>query len=178
MDRGSRIVSFVTVVLLVGACTTTSAGATPSSPAAGGGATQGAGGGGTGTGGLPGSACNLLSMADIQGAVGAPVQAGVEQDTDTQVACNWNETAATNPSVGISVAIYDDSLWQAGSQAGNSTAVSGIGDAAFKGWPTAGTLNIKVKGYMVTVGVVDFSKPTATIDPESLALAKIVVSKL
>jgi hypothetical protein len=164
MGPWARVRSVVVIAVLVGGCSTGGTG-TPAT-------------GGTGTNGLPGSACGLLSQAEIQQIIGSPVEAGLEQDTDTQVGCDWNETSPTSPSAGITVAIYDDSLWQAGSQAGISAAVSGIGDAAFKGWPTPGTLNIKVKGYMVTVGVTDFAKDTSLVDPESLALAQLVLSRL
>ena len=170
MGPWSRVRSVVVIVLLVGGCSTGGTGAT-ATPATG-------GGGGAGANGLPSSACGLLSQAEIQHIIGSPVVAGLEQDTDTQVGCDWNETSATSPSAGITVAIYDDSLWQAGSQAGISTAVSGIGDAAFKGWPTPGALNVKVKGYMVTVGVTDFTKDESLVDPESLALAQLVLSRL
>jgi hypothetical protein len=179
VDLRSRVASVVVIALLVGACSGTSSG-TP--PPGGGGASQpaatGGGGAGTGANGLPGSACGLLTAAEIQGIIGSPVQAGFEQDTDTQVGCDWNETSPTTPSAGIAVATYDDSLWQAGAQAGISTSVSGIGDAAFKGWPTPGTLNVKVKGYMVTVGVTDFVKDPAAVDAESLALAQLVLSRI
>ena len=168
MRTRSPIVWIVGLALLVGACSGGAATATSTS----------ADGGGAGANGLPGSACGLLSAAEVQQNVGSPVQAGVEQDTATEVGCNWNESSATGPSAGITVAVYDDAVWQAGAHAGNSTAVSGIGDAAFKGWPTPGTLNIKFKGYMITVGVTDFSKPSSVADAESLALASLVLPRL
>ena len=89
-----------------------------------------------------------------------------EQDTDTHALRLFRPQPRTLGR--IILAIYEDSLWQAGSQSAQSTTVSGIGDAAFKGWPTPGTLNVKVKGYMVTVGVTDFNKAVSLVDPESL----------
>ena len=183
MHPRRRAVSLLGIAVLLGACSSGGSGATATTAPGGTTGAGGAGGatgsgGGTGADGLPGSACALLTLTDIQQAVGAPVKPGAEQDSSGQVGCDWNGTTDTGPSVGVTVATYDDTLWQAGSQAGYSSPVSGIGEAAFKGWPTAGTLNVKVKGLAVTVGVVDFTKPSADIDAESLALAKIVLSKL
>jgi hypothetical protein len=80
--------------------------------------------------------------------------------------------------VGLTIANYDDTLWQAGSSAGNSTAVPGIGDAAFKGWPHAGDLAIKYKGYEVDVAIIDFVASPDQVDMETLALAKLVLPSL
>ena len=80
--------------------------------------------------------------------------------------------------MGLTVSTYDDFLWQTGSGAGNSKAVSGIGDAAFKGWPTFADLNIKAKGYQVALAIADFKAKQEAIDSENLALAKLVLPRL
>jgi hypothetical protein len=165
MVRRSRLVLVIAVVTLLGACS-------------GGGGAAPTGGGAAGANGLPGSACSLLTTAEIQSAIGAAVKAGVETDTDTQVGCDWASATDTGPAAGIVVAKYSDSLWQAGAGAGISKAVSGIGDAAFENWPTAGTLNVKAKGYAVTVGVADFSKSTDAADAEAMTLAQLVLSRI
>ncbi len=169
---------------LIAACST---GAAPTSqPGTGGGgggapATQppgGGSGGSGGSGGLPASACGLLSGTEIQGIVGAPVKAGVEQDSDGQVSCNWDGSTDSSPALGVTVAEYNDAVWQAGSASANSKPVSGLGDAAYQGWPTAGALSIKVKGLMVTIGVVSFTLNSAVVSADDVSLAKLVLSRL
>ncbi len=172
MVRTSGVLSIIGVALLVGACI--GSGATPP-PTSGGGGPAG-GGGGAGAGSL--NACNLLSAADIQSAVGWAVSTGTLQNTDGQTDCEWAGATDDTKAVGLTIADFDQVLWDAGANAGNSTAVSGIGDAAFKGWPHPGDLTIKVKGYEVSVAVIDFSVATAQEDQAALALANIVLPKL
>jgi hypothetical protein len=166
MIRTSRLVLVIAIVTVIAGCSSAGGGAAPT------------GGGAAGPNGLPGSACSLLSTAEIQSAIGAAVKAGVETDTDTQVGCDWASATDTGPAAGIVVAKYNDSLWQAGAGAGISKAVSGIGDAAFENWPTAGTLNVKAQGYAVTVGVADFNKTSDQADAEATTLAQLVLSRI
>jgi hypothetical protein len=173
--------------LLIAACSTAAPTPTPN----GGGGSNVVGGSqppaassGNGTGGGNGAdagtlnACNLLTTAEIQAAVGWAVKDGVLQQSDGQADCEWTAAADESSAVSVTVANYNDFLWQSGANAAKSTAVSGIGDAAFKGWPTFVALNIKVKGYAVTIGVVDFKIANDKVDAEDLALAKLVLPRL
>ncbi len=173
-----RVSALAVAVLLLGACT--GGGSAPSAGGNGGAPSSGAAGGNGGGGGSAGSlnACNLLSTDEIKAAVGWPVGTGMLQNTDTQTDCEWDGQGDQAGSVGLTVADYDDVIWQAGSSAGNSTAVSGIGDAAFKGWPHAGDLAIKVGGYEVDVAIIDFYQAGDKVDAETLALGKLVLSRL
>jgi hypothetical protein len=178
--------SLAAVILLVAAC----GGGSTASPAGGGGVAPSSGApaangdasgapaanGGSTAGSL--NACDLLTADQIKGIVGWPVQAGVLQQTDTQTDCEWAAQASDGGSVGLIVADFDDTLWQAGAAAGSSTAVPGIGDAAYKGWPHAGDLNIKVDGYQISVAIIDFTAAADKVDAEDLALAKLVLPKL
>lgn len=187
VPRLSRLAALAATALLLGACT--AGGSSPSAGGNGGGSSPSAGGNGGGSssaapasnggGGSASSldACKLLTTAEIQSAVGWPVGTGLLQNTDTQTDCEWSQADQTG-GVGLIIHDFDASLWQAGSSAGNSTAVSGIGDAAYKGWPHAGDLAIKYKGYEVDVAIIDFQKPAATVDSEVLVLAKLVLSRL
>jgi hypothetical protein len=74
--------------------------------------------------------------------------------------------------------MYDDSLWQTASSATSSTPVTGIGDAAFKGWPLSSDLTIKVKGYQVVLAIIDFQATKDAIDAADLAMAKLVLTRL
>jgi len=80
--------------------------------------------------------------------------------------------------VGLTVQTYDDTLWQAGAASSDAKPISGIGEAAYKDWPTAGTLNVKVKGYQVVVGLIAFSTAADKVDSDVLALANLVVPRL
>ena len=142
-------------------------------------ATSDAGGGGGGGGGLDGlNACQLLTPDEIQGVIGSGVMPGVQQDSTGQTECDWSGTTDQAAAVSLSVATYDDSLWQAGASSPQSKPVSGLGDAAYQGWPTSVTLNIKVKGYEVAIAVVSFSLANTVIDDDDTSLAKIVLPKL
>lgn len=175
----NRLSAIAGAVVLVAACSgggSSSPGVSVAPPSS----TAPSGSAGGGGGGSAGSldACNLLTAADIAGVVGWPVKDGLPQNTDTQSDCEWDAQATDGGSVGLTIQAYDDSLWQAGSSAGNSTAVTGIGDAAYKGWPHPGDLAIKVKGYEVDVAIIDFAASPDKVDAETLALAKIVLPKL
>lgn len=176
------LVAFVGVALLVGACGSGGAG----SPAPTGGSTgtatsqptttAGSGGSGADAGSL--NACSLLSGADIQGITGWAVGDGLLQDSDGQTDCEWNGGPDDNDAVGLTISNFDSVIWDAGSGAGNSTPVSGIGDAAFKGWPHPGDLSIKFKSYEVDVAIIDFSQQPDVVDQETLRLANLVLPKL
>lgn len=182
--RLARVAGLAAAIVLVGACSGGGAGPTNapagSTGGGGGGSTTGSGGGGGGggTGADAGTlnACNLLTTDEIGAVTALHVAAGVVQNSDGQSDCTWN--SADGSAVGLTISNYDDSLWQAGSSAGNSTAVPAIGDAAFKGWPHAGDLTIKFKNYQVAVTVVDFKMAAATIDQANLMLARIVLPRL
>ena len=191
MRPWSRFVSVIWIALLVGACSAGGSGGTPSAADAGNGGggagassapaatSDSAGGGGGGGGGLAGlNACQLLTPDEIQGVIGSGVMPGVQQDSTGQTECDWNGTTDQAAAVSLSVATYDDSLWQAGASSPRSKPVSGLGDAAYQGWPTSVALNVKVKGYAVTIAVVSFSLANTVIDDDDTALAKIVLPKL
>lgn len=186
-----RTAAVAAAVVLLAACS--AGGSTPTPSPAGNGdggsgggsasgapATSQAPGGGGGTGADAGSlnACNFLTTDQIQAAVGWAVGAGVVQNSDGQTDCEWSSSANDGGSVGLTISNYDDSLFRAGASAGNSTAVSGIGEAAFKGWPHAGDLTIKYKGYQVAVAIIDFKATNTKVDGETLALAQLVLPKL
>ncbi len=184
-----RAAILVAAVLSLGACTSTSApdgsGAAPSNargPAAGGATTGATGDGGAAAPAVGGdpttNACGLLTVEEIQQAVGFAVSPGVLQNSDNQSDCEWANAQDDSASVGLTVSAYDDFLWQTGSSASASTAVSGIGDAAFKGWPTFADLSVKVKGYQVVLAIVDFKATQDAIDSANLALAKLVLPRL
>jgi hypothetical protein len=69
-------------------------------------------------------------------------------------------------------------VWQAGAASSYATPVSGLGDAPYKGWPSSGALNIKIKGLTVVVAEIEFSKTPETIDMDDAALAKLVLPRL
>jgi hypothetical protein len=184
-----RAAILVAAVLSLSACSSTTApsgsdaGATSTRGPAASGATSGttgdasapapAGGGDPTT-----NACGLLTAAEIQQAVGFAVNPGVVQNSDNQSDCEWASTESDTASVGLTVSTYDDFLWQTASSAASSKPVAGIGDAAFKGWPTFADLTIKVKGYQVVVAIADFQAKQDAIDSANLALAKLVLSRL
>jgi hypothetical protein len=175
-------------LLLLGACSTTTA-PRDSGPAAssarGPAATGAAGATGDASAAAPAgggdpttNACGLLTVDEIQQAVGFAVDPGVLQNSDNQSDCEWASTKSDTASVGLTISAYDDFLWQTGSSAGNSKAVPGIGDAAFKGWPTFAALNIKAKGYQIVLAIADFEVSQDVIDTGNLALAKLVLPRL
>jgi hypothetical protein len=169
-------------VLLLAACAgggaTSSPGeaGTPASEPPASAASVGGGGGSGDAGAL--NACDYLTPDQIKTAVGWPVSAGVVQESDGQTDCEWAASSDAGSAVGLTIANYDDVIWQAGSSAGNSSPVSGIGDAAFKGWPTKPALDIKTKDYMVTIAVLDFASSDDKIDAEDLTLANLVLPQL
>ena len=184
-----RAAILVAAVLSLSACSSTTApggsdaAASSARGPAGSGATSGATGDGSASAPSAGgdaltNACGLLTAEEIQQAVGFAVKPGVLQNSDNQSDCEWANAQDDSASVGLTVSAYDDFLWQTGSAASNSKPVSGIGDAAFKGWPTFADLTIKVKGYQVVVAIADFQAKQDAIDSANLAMAKLVLSRL
>jgi hypothetical protein len=170
------------VVLIAAACTTGAGGGASPTPAGNGGggaggSSAGSGGGTTASGGAS-NACSLLSQSEIQSIVGFAVNAGVLQTSEGQSDCQWQDQANNAGAVGLTVHTYDDSLWQTMSSVPLAKPVSGIGDAAYKGYPVAGDLAIKAKGYEIDIAIADFSKPTSQIDAENLSLANLVLPRL
>lgn len=171
---------------LIAACTSTPTGSPGSSTAAGGGgsnpsvqapaagqATQ-AGGDGSAL-----SGCSLLTPAEIQQALGATVKAGTFQTgNDEQVNCEWDGQDDDSLAVGLTIQPYDDSLWTTMSSAQAAIAVSGLGEAAYKGYPHAGDLAIKQGGHEIDVGIVDFKDDQQKVDAAALALAKLILSRV
>jgi hypothetical protein len=179
-------------VLSLSACSSTSApGGSDAAPSSARGpvasAATGAASGSTGDSSAPAAAaggdpttnaCGLLTVDEIKQAVGFAVNPGVLQNSDNQSDCEWASTQSDTATVGLTVSTYDDFMWQAGSGAGNSKPVSGIGDAAFKGWPTSADLTVKANGYQVVMAIIDFQAKQDAIDSENLALAKLVLPRL
>jgi hypothetical protein len=124
------------------------------------------------------AACGLLTVEEIQQATGFAVNPGVLQNSDGQSDCEWASTQSDTQSVGLTVSTYQDFLWQAGSGSTLSSPVSGIGDAAYKGYPHNGVLNVKAKGYQVVVAIIDFQATQEMIDAADLAMAKLVLPRL
>ena len=104
---------------------------------------------------------------------------GLEQDTDNQVECNWDpQDSSDSTGVSVSVAKYDDTLWQTFSKAQNATPVSGLGEAAFSGYPHAGDLSIKKDGYTIDIGIVYFGTDQAKVAAADMTFANLVLSRL
>ena len=171
---------------LIAACTGSPAGSPGSSTAAGGAGSdpgvQASAGGQTGQGGGGASStdgCSLLTPAEIQQAIGAAVKAGTSQTGNPeQVNCDWEGQEDDTLSVGVIVQPYDDTLWTTMSSASSATAVSGLGEAAYKGYPHAGDLAIKQGGHEIDVAIVDFKDDQAKVDAAVLALAKLVLARV
>jgi hypothetical protein len=143
----------------------------------------GAGGGGGNSGGKASSvkACDLLTLDEIKQATGATMGAGVLQTTDTQADCEWSapsDASSGASGVGLTVQDYDDTLWQTMSSAKQATAVSGIGEKAYKDYPHSGDLSVKQGGYEIDIGIVDFTHDNATVDAAALTLMKLVLPQL
>jgi hypothetical protein len=152
-------------------------------PAGGGASAPAGGGGGNVAGGGDISkvdACSLLKPADIQQVLGVAMMAGVNQDSDIVKQCEWDpQDGAPTITVGITVRTFDPGQWQVISEFPNAAAVSGLGDAAYKGSPLKGDLSVKAKGYEIDLGTVNFStKSDAVIDQANLDLMKLVLTRL
>jgi len=170
---------------LIAACTGSPIGSPGSSTAAGGGDSnpggQASAGSQTAQGGGDSSmsGCSLLTTAEIQEAIGAAVKAGTYQTGNPeQVNCEWDGQNDDTLAVGVTVQPYDDSLWTTMSSASAATAVSGLGEAAYKGYPHAGDLAIKQAGHEIDVAIIDFKDDQQKVDAAVLALAKLVLARV
>lgn len=185
-----RILKGVSAVVgaaaLIASCTGSPAGSPGSSTAAGGGgsdpggqvstASQAAQGGG---GAASTDGCSLLTPAEIQQAIGAAVKAGTYQTGNPEQSnCDWEGQEDDTLSVGVIVQPFDDNLWTAMSSASNATEVSGLGEAAYKGYPHAGDLTIKQGGHEIDVSIIDFKDDQQKVDAAVLALAKLVLARV
>ena len=177
----------VATAVLMAACTASPAGSPGSSAAAGGAASDPGGQPSTGGQGPQGggsvssiSACSLLTAAEIQNALGVPMKDGTPQTgNDEQTICEWESQDDSHPvNVEVIVQPYDDTLWTTMSSASAATAVSGLGEAAYKGYPHAGDVAIKQGGHEIDVAIVDFNDAAQKVDAADLALAKLVVSRV
>jgi hypothetical protein len=121
--------------------------------------------------------CSLLTPAEIKTALGFDVKAGVAQSTDTQVDCEW-ESQDGGSSVGVTVAMYDDAVWQALSKTSNAKPISGFGDAAYTGVPHAGDIAIKKGSLEIDLGIVNFTIDEGKIDAADQSLATLVLSRV
>lgn len=165
-----RLLSALAVAAALAAgCSSGGGGATPSPSAAAGGP--------VGTAGA-GNACSLLTPDEIKSITGFAVKDGVLQTNDATSDCQWDSQVADTDTVGVTIQPYDDSLWQAMSSSSHAVTVSGIGDAAFKGFPHVGDLAIKAKGYEIDIAVISGTQQPAQEDTETLALAQLVLPRL
>jgi len=64
------------------------------------------------------------------------------------------------------------------SSASAATAVSGLGEAAYKGYSHAGDLAIKQAGHEIDVAIIDFKDDQQKVDAAVLALAKLVLTRV
>lgn len=176
----ARTLGYLTAAaVLVAAC---GGGASPTgTPVAGGGGTAlpGATGQGGGAGISSINACSLLTKDEIKQALGADVKDGVPGSTDTQVSCTWDQAVdGQGPSVGVTVSVYDDVIWQTFSKAQGATPVSGLGEAAFSGYPHDGDISIKQGGYQIDIGIVDFRADQSRVHPSDTTFANLVLGRL
>lgn len=164
---------------LVAACTGSSIGSPGSSAAAGGGGSNPGAQASAGGDVSAMSGCALLAPAEIQQALGVAVTAGTFQTGNPEhVNCEWDGQDDDSLAVGVIVQPYDDSFWKTMSSASAATAVSGLGEAAYKGYPHAGNLAIKQGGHEIDVSIVDFKDDQQKVDAAVLALAKLVLSRV
>jgi hypothetical protein len=178
--RTTRI-TVVLIAALAAACTSSASGSPAASAADGAGGTGSSSQPAAGNGGSATStaACSLLTTAEIQQALGAPMKDGVLQTGNPdQASCEWDGQDDDTLSIGVIVQPYDDTIWQAMASSSQASPVSGIGEAAYKGWPHAGDLSVKQAGHEIDVGIVDFKDNQPKVDAAALTLAKLVLSRI
>ncbi len=134
---------------------------------------SGTGGGGGGASSI--DACKLASQSEVETALGEAVDGGQLQTTDGQASCDWS---GADGGVGISVQDYDADFWNTASTTQQATAVSGYGDAAFTGWPSAGTISIKQGAYEVDIGIENFNRSNDDDLKAAETLAKLVLPRI
>jgi hypothetical protein len=137
-------------------------------------------GGGPGGGNVSSiDACALLSVAEIQQAVGVPMKPGVRQTTDDSSQCQWDsQDDGDAVGVSVSVATYDDKLFTTMASAKAAVPVSGFGEKAYKDYPHGGDIAIKHDGHEIDIGVVNFKMSTAQLDGVAAGFAKLVLARL
>ena len=124
-------------------------------------------------------ACALLTPSEIQQALGTAMKAGVKQTTSTSSQCQWDSQDESDAvGVSVSVATYDDALFRTQASAKKAVPLSGLGEAAYKGYPHAGDIFLKQDGHEIDVGVVDFKLPQPKVDSAAAGFAKSVLSRL
>ena len=124
-------------------------------------------------------ACALLTPTEIQQALGVAMKPGVKQTTSTSSQCQWDSQDESEAvGVSVSVATYDDALFHTQASAQKAVPLSGLGEAAYKGYPHAGDIFLKHDGHEIDVGVVDFKLPPPKVDSAAAGFAKSVLSRL
>jgi len=124
-------------------------------------------------------ACALLTPTEIQRALGVAMKPGVKQTTSTSSQCQWDSQDESDAvGVSVSVATYDDALFRTLASAKQAVPVSGLGEAAYKGYPHAGDIFLKHDGHEIDVGVVDFKLAQPKVDGAATTFAKLVLSRL
>ena len=124
-------------------------------------------------------ACALLTPTEIQQALGVAVKPGVKQTTSNYSQCQWDSQDESDAvGVSVSVATYDDALFRTQASAKRAVPLSGLGEAAYKGYPHAGDIFLKHDGHEIDVGVVDFKLPPPKVDSAAAGFAKSVLSRL
>jgi hypothetical protein len=169
VPRVRALTSLVLAAAVAAACSSGGGAPTPSPSPAGGGPIGSA---------SATNACSLLTTEEIKSITGFAVKDGVLQTNDGTSDCQWQRADTDTDTVGLTIQPYDDALWQTMSSAPHAVSVSGIGDAAFKGFPHVGDLAIKAKGYEIDIAVISGTQQPAQEDTETLALGQLVVPRL
>ena len=124
-------------------------------------------------------ACALLTPTEIQQALGVAMKPGVKQTTSTSSQCQWDSQDESEAvGVSVSVATYDDKLFRTLASAKQAVPVSGLGEAAYKGYPHPGDIFLKHDRHEIDVGVVDFKLASSKVDGAAATFAKLVLSRL
>jgi len=122
-------------------------------------------------------ACDLLTPAELQQAMGAPMGPGKLQTTDTQASCDWDGPDGTS-GVGIIIRNFDANLWDTLSSSAHAKPVTGLGEKAYKGVPHVGDLAVKKGGYEIDVGIVDSKRDPAVVDAAAVQLMNRLLTQL
>jgi len=120
-------------------------------------------------------ACELLTPAELQQAMGAPLGPGKLQTTHTQASCDWD---GADGAVGIIIRDFDADLWDTMSSSKYAKPVTGLGEKAYKGFPHPGVLAVKKGGYEIDVAIIDFKRDPAVVDPAVVQLMDRLLAQL
>jgi hypothetical protein len=123
-------------------------------------------------------ACRLLTKNEIQQQLGAAVDDGKLQTTDSQASCDWTGTADDGVGLTVRVQNFDQNLWNSFTSSDRATPVSGLGDAAFANVPLRGGVMIRQSTYEIDVGVVDFRMSNDRAVAAAKALAALVLPRV